>query len=166
MRFIHLILTLLILTTTQLSYADSSYNLHRVTPKLFTSGQPSEADFQALKERGVNVVINLRGPKEKIGFDEASTLKALKMQYIRFPISSDDDVNRANASRLHAVLQRYQNDTVLVHCSSSNRAGALFALIAATDLYTSNKQAIQIGEAAGMTDLKATVIKLLEAPES
>src|SRR6185436_9529487 len=47
---------------------------------IYLAGQPSAADFQEFKNRGVKSVLNLR-TKEELDFDEAKTLKSLGLEY-------------------------------------------------------------------------------------
>ncbi len=129
--------------------------------RLVTAAQPNANDLSALAKAGVSVVIDLRGDKEDRGFDEAATNQQLGLQYIKMPINGADDITFAKASELDQLLQQHREHTVLLHCASSNRVGALLALRAAQQGATRD-QALAIGRAGGMKSLESKVQTLLE----
>ena len=77
-------------------------------PGITTSGQPREADLEALSERGVVTVIDLRGENEDRGFDEQHAVEALGMKYVSLPVVGPDAVNFDNAAALDALLKRWK----------------------------------------------------------
>jgi hypothetical protein len=62
---------------------------------------------------------------------------------------------------LDTVLGKISNEKVLIHCSSSNRVGALMALRAAWMQNVPTADAIKLGESYGLTKLLPDVRKLL-----
>lgn len=129
--------------------------------RLVTAAQPNANDLSALAKAGVTVVIDLRGDKEDRGFDETATNQQLGLQYIKMPINGADDITFAKAAELDQLLQQHREHTVLLHCASSNRVGALLALRAAQQGVTRD-QALAIGRASGMKSLESKVQTLLE----
>ncbi|MCF3971901.1 fused DSP-PTPase phosphatase/NAD kinase-like protein, partial [Pseudomonas aeruginosa] len=89
-----------------------------------TGGQPTLEELKRLKDDGVRTVIDLRGPQEDRGYDEAREVEALGMSYIALPISGKEDISAEKAQALHALLQGREGE-VLLHCASGNRVGAL-----------------------------------------
>ncbi len=130
------------------------------TETLMTGGQPSLADLAVLKERGITTVINLRGLDEKLGFDEAAELEKLGMSYVQIPMSSAKDLTKENAIKLDAALKDIKG-TALVHCASSNRVGALFALREFQINGKSAEEAMAFGKTAGMKSLASDIKKIL-----
>ena len=130
-------------------------------PGITTSGQPREADLEALSERGVVTVIDLRGENEDRGFDEQHAVEALGMKYVSLPVVGPDAVNFDNAAALDALLKE-SDGPVLLHCASSNRAGALLSLRQSL-LGEDDEAAVSLGVAAGMSSpvLKERVESLL-----
>jgi len=126
-------------------------------PHLITSGQPSANDLTALAAAGVGVLIDLRGTQEDRGFDEVQAAQQLGLHYIGMPINGAADITFDNAQKLHQLLQQQGDKTVLLHCHSSNRVGALLAL-RAKQLGQSNEQALAVGKAAGLKSLEAAVL--------
>ena len=130
---------------------------------LHTGGQPTVEDLQRLKDEGVRTVIDLRGPQEARGYDEAGEAKALGLAYVTLPISGKDDINAENARALHALLQDREGG-VLLHCASGNRVGALLALGAAQVDGLPVDEAVALGRAAGLKSLQPVVVEQLAIP--
>lgn len=131
-------------------------------PGLHTGGQPTAEDLKRLKDEGVRTVIDLRGPQEARGYDEAGEAKALGLAYVALPISGKDDINAENARALHALLQDREGG-VLLHCASGNRVGALLALDAAAQ-GASREDALELGRQAGLKSLEPVVVEQLGKP--
>ncbi|WP_311239994.1 MULTISPECIES: sulfur transferase domain-containing protein [unclassified Xanthomonas] len=131
------------------------------TRNLISSGQPTQAHLRAAATQGVTTVIDLRAPEEPRGYDEIAAADALGLRYVRLPIRNADALTPEAARALQRVLNQQQQGTVLLHCASGNRAGALLALLAARE-GASPEQALQIGREAGMQpSLEAAVRKQL-----
>ncbi len=133
-----------------------------LSPQLLTGSQPSVTDLAALKAAGVTTVINLRGTGEDAGYDEAAEAARLGLHYVTIPVAGAADVTAANAAKLDQAL-RASTGTALVHCASSNRAGALLALRSAAS-GQSVEDAVAFGKTAGMTSLESVVRERLQAP--
>lgn len=132
-------------------------------PGLHTGGQPTLEELQRLKDDGVRTVIDLRGPQEDRGYDEAREVEALGMSYIALPISGKEDISAANAQALHALLQGREGG-VLLHCASGNRVGALLALGAAQLDGLPTDEALALGRSAGLKSLEPVVVEQLAKP--
>lgn len=129
---------------------------------LYASGQPSPTDLAALAAAGVRTVINLRGPDEAIGFDEAQAVQRLGMRYVTFPVSGPQDVTPEAAARFARELDRARTaGPTLIHCASANRVGALVALERGLVRGESHEEALCVGRAAGLTSLEPHVVGLL-----
>ena len=125
-----------------------------------SAGQPSADALKIFADSGYVAVVDLRGDTESRGFDVATTVKELGLDYISLPIVGQDAVNFDNAAKLDELLQRYDGP-VLLHCGSGNRVGALLALresLAGAD----DETALKLGQAAGLTRLEPVVKERLE----
>jgi len=125
-----------------------------------TAGQPSPEQLRAAREQGIKRVINLRPHSEPIGFDEAALAAELGLHYINLPIAGPGDLSAENVQRLDAALAD-AGGAVLVHCASSNRVGALFALRAQQLHGKSVEESLDIGRAAGLRAMEPIVRQLL-----
>ena len=125
-----------------------------------TAGQPDEASLKVFADSGYVAVIDLRTEGEDRGLDEPAAVEALGMDYINLPIGRDG-ITYANAKVLKDAIASY-DEPVLVHCGSSNRVGALFALQAFSETGDVDV-ALEAGRAAGMTRMEDTVRAVIEA---
>jgi uncharacterized protein (TIGR01244 family) len=151
------------------AYAQDSDIPNRAEPieGITTAGQPSAKALSELADQGYTTVIDLRGKEEDRGFDEAATVEGLGMKYIQLPISGADDISYDNANALDQILQDLHGPALL-HCSSSNRVGALLTLRAKLH-GEDDDSALALGEEAGLTRLKPAVEEVLSKsppPES
>lgn len=131
------------------------YNATFPRANLITGGQPTPAQLNALRLAGVNHVINLRSDEE-MDWDEASLVRSLGMRYYSIPIAGASGLTQDNAQALDTLLQTLEQDSVLLHCASGNRVGALIALSAAQH-GEPMEAAIEKGKRWGMTRLEALV---------
>lgn len=126
--------------------------------ELYLGGQPKEEQFAFLKQLGIKTVINLR-PKKELKFDEEKVAKIEGFSYINLPIKGEKDITFKNRDKLQQILTNAEKP-VFLHCSSSNRVGALLALIAAKK-GSSLEEALLYGRISGMTRLSKPVKKII-----
>lgn len=124
-----------------------------------TAGQPDAAALSVFAEQGYKTVIDIRTKPEDRGMDEATVIGDLGMEYIKFPIDKPESINFDNARELERLIAESQGP-VLVHCGSSNRVGALFALQKSDD-GADDEVALEYGREAGMTRLEGRVKEVL-----
>lgn len=136
---------------------------HEPRPGLLTGGQPSPADWTALKAQGVTMVVNLRPDAEMAGRNEAAEVAAAGMAYVGIPVAGADAIDADNARRLWTLL-KVNGAPVFVHCASGNRAGALLALGAAQSGGMAPEAALEFGRKAGLTGLEPVVRERLGLP--
>ncbi len=134
-------------------------NLKTPFVNVMTGGQPSLEDINKLKERGYSTVINMRTPEEEVSFDEASLVQELGMEYFSLPVGGLDEINLSTARRLDELLN--SGEKTFIHCASGNRVGAIFALRAFYLEGKTRDQALEIGDQAGLTRLRAQVEAML-----
>ena len=130
-----------------------------VPGKITSSGQPSEAALKVFADAGYEAVIDLRGPNEDRGYDEASAVEAAGLDYVSLPVLVSDGISYENARKLDALIDEYDGP-VLVHCGSGNRVGALLALSKSLD-GADAEEAIAYGRSAGLTRLESMTRKRL-----
>ena len=157
-----LVTAALVLALAASAVADETPWKYRFEPAdgITAAGQPNEAEFKELADDGYAAVIDLRTAGEDRGLDEETTVEELGMDYVELPIAGRDDINFENAKKLHQILSNY-DEPVLVHCGSSNRVGALFALRAKMN-GANDEDALAFGKSAGMSSLESTVKTRLE----
>lgn len=122
---------------------------------VYFAGQPSAEALRAAKARGIATVINFRSEpemKNRVAFDEAAIVHELGMNYVFLPITLDT-FSISQADELHEVL-KHTREPVLLHCASSNRVGAVWALYLVRHRDVPVEQAIAMGMSAGMRSEK------------
>ena len=85
------------------------------------------------------------------------------MTYVSLPIQGSADLTEEKARAFAAALDAAESP-VLVHCSSGNRVGGLFAMKAHYVDGLSPREALEVGKQAGVTRAEATVRERLGLP--
>lgn len=125
-----------------------------------TAGRPAPEHFALAKSRGVTRVINLCPPAEPCAYQEDQLVQQLGLEYVNIPVAGGGDLTADNARKLADALAGLQGKA-LVHCASSNRVGALFALKARHVDGKSVDEAMAIGRSAGLKAMEPIVQSLL-----
>lgn len=141
-------------------------NLLQPSDQLLTGGFVSPEALLQVKAAGITHIIDMLPAHEHGGFDEAAMAEELGLFYAHLPILGGQDLNRDNAEALDQLLAAAGDATVLVHCMSGNRVGALFALRAAWIQGMSVEQALTEGRRHGLTKLEPLVVQLLASGAS
>jgi uncharacterized protein (TIGR01244 family) len=102
-------------------------NYHLVRPGLATAGQPSDDALGKLKALGFKTVINLRRPGEHNAGAEEAAVRAQGLRYVAIPVDSAT-FGPAEVSAVRAVLDDESAAPVLLHCTTANRAAAVWGL--------------------------------------
>ena len=136
-------------------------NLMNPATGYVSGGQPDPTQLEAAAGAGVRRVINLRPPSEDAGYDEPAKAAALGLDYEVLAIAGAQDLSRANAERLDALLSAGGEKPTLIHCASGNRVGALMALRAAWLQGKSTEESLEIGRRWGLTKMEGAVRQIL-----
>jgi len=120
---------------------------------LYVAGQLGEADFEALKEAGVNTIINNRPDNEEAGqlsADEAAQLaKQNGIEYHHLPMANGQPLPENLVAEFKAIVAN-SNGSVLAHCRSGMRSSFIWALGAIPTGNVSVDQAIEAASSAGI----------------
>jgi len=135
-------------------------SIRHVDGNVFSGGQPTQAEFSKLRDNGIKTVINLRLPSET-DWDEQTLLSDLGINYINLPIDGAAGISEENARALMSLIDKNDDEPLIVHCGSGNRVGALIAIaeskINQSDIETSIKE----GKRWGLTSLETKVRETL-----
>ena len=138
-------------------------HLHVPRAGLVTGGQPQAGAWGDLHAAGVTRVISLLPAAELGSRNEAAEVRSNGMDYLQIGVEGPGDLTPANARLLWQSLKA-GSGTVLVHCASGNRAGALLALAAKQEGGMAPQAALEFGKAAGLTKLEPLVRERLDLP--
>lgn len=132
-----------------------------VNQDLLGAGQPTAADLLALQRRGYRSIVNLRHEAEP-GFwlEEGQHAKSLGLTYLHLPVNREQAVTVEVAKGVSHALSRLPTPVVL-HCASSNRVGAVVALIRRFVDSKPAGDALREGEKAGLRSLRPAVEEAL-----
>ena len=135
-------------------------NFKQPRPLLITGGQPEATAWKQLAEAGVKTVVNLRPDSELPGRNEAQEVKDADLTYINMPVEGPASLNKSLTDQLWQVLNGAEG-SVLVHCGTGNRCGAMLALTEAWYRQHDIEDAIAFGKQAGLTGMEPVVRELL-----
>ena len=118
-------------------------------PHLLTSGQPGPQQFQALKDAGVEVVLDIRDPMEPRPFDEPELVRELGMRYVNVSVRQGA-LDDATMEAILAELRSQEGHPVLLHCASANRVGGALIPYFILDQGMSEDAAIEAAMKVGL----------------
>jgi uncharacterized protein (TIGR01244 family) len=100
-----------------------------IAPGLAVGGQPTATGLAALKELGFRTVVSLR-PEPEGPADEPAVVEGQGLRFVRVPVTPDS-FGPADVDVVQKILEDPAAAPVLLHCASSNRVGAVWAVIQA-----------------------------------
>ena len=112
------------------------------------SGQPDLAIFPDLAERGYSTIINLRFEREHDAEAEREAADAAGLHYVNLPISRYA-LGLREAAQLKQAISSAPNGSILIHCGSGNRVGALWGLMQAYETGMELDEAIAYAQRSG-----------------
>lgn len=133
----------------------------QVADNLWVMGVPEAQDIAEFAEQGGDIVISLLSIEEMAGSKETQWTSELGIAFFHVPVDGAAGVSFANARMLDRLLLTHADKNILVHCASSNRVGALFALRAGWLDGHSTEEALEIGRQHGLTSLEEKVSQML-----
>ena len=110
----------------EITILDSAINLYRAGD-FYVSGQPDREVFKNLKDKGLDLVINIRTPEEmealekEKGFDEASFLDSLGIPYVMASIGGKTGYTVEAIEKINEAILGH-NGNIMIHCRSAGRA--------------------------------------------
>jgi len=104
------------------------YNYRRLTDRLATAGQPTEAELVAVAQAGYEVVVNLTVHDAEYSLpDERKNVEALGMRYVHIPVVWARPL-RSDLEHFFDVMDELSDKRVFVHCAANKRVSAFIAL--------------------------------------
>lgn len=128
--------------------------------EVYSAGQPTERQFSQLGQCGIATVVNLRPDGEMNDFDEALIASRLGITYVQIQIASKADLTLEKATALANTLNN-SPAPIFIHCAGGNRVGALLAVKAALVDGMTRDEALDLGDFAGLTELRDAVVAAL-----
>lgn len=95
------------------------FNYQRLDERLYTSGQPTPAEFKLIKDKGCAMVVNLSPQRSPNAVEnEKDIVEALGMKYLRLPLDFGNPGEEEYA-RFAAQLDAVHDGGVWVHCAAN-----------------------------------------------
>jgi len=102
------------------------FNYHKLSDRLITSGQPTELQFERLRDAGFEAVVNLLPSDSENSLDnEEAILNALGFTYSYIPVDFKRPTD-ADFESFCAVIEALGDKKTLVHCAANMRVSAFF----------------------------------------
>ncbi len=103
-------------------------NYHEYSSALMSSGQPTREQFPAIRDAGVEAIINLAPVTDPTALaDEQALVEGLGIAYTHIPVDWDHP-GQADYERFLVAMQAYRGKRMLVHCYAGSRASAFVYL--------------------------------------
>jgi len=131
----------------------SYYN--RVSPYIANAGLLQKGGLEDAKQLGFKLIVDLRKPDEKGVKREMAAAKELGIDYLNIPVASRAP-EWGQVDQLASVIGNTKNYPILIHCVSSNRSGAIWALYRAR-MGVPTEIAIQEGRCSGLESREQAV---------
>ncbi|MEE9333542.1 MAG: sulfur transferase domain-containing protein [Granulosicoccaceae bacterium] len=135
--------------------SQSIANYNRASPYIANAGLLHKNGLQEAKDLGFKSVLDLRGSDEDGVSEEAALAERIQITRIHLPVT-----DRAPTDAQVRTFAKLVEDTslypMLVHCVSSNRSGALWALYRAS-VGVDAETAVEEGRANGLGSREAAV---------
>jgi protein tyrosine/serine phosphatase len=98
-------------------------NLHRITPTLYRSEQPTALGFRNLEKMGIRTVINLRAFNSDDDEIEGTALRAERVRILTWNVGDDHVID------VMRMLRNADNGPFLIHCQhGADRTGLMSAM--------------------------------------
>jgi uncharacterized protein (TIGR01244 family) len=124
-------------------------NYRIVAPSVASAGRPTADGLQRLRALGFRTVIDLRTDAEEGVAEEEEIVREQGLRYARIPVTPAS-LRPADVEAVAKLIDDPSAGPVLLHCSSANRTGGVWAVIQATRRGTSLDEALEVGRKAGL----------------
>ncbi len=116
-------------------------NLGRIGDRLYRSGQPKGPGFDAIREMGVSIVVNLRDDSEK---DEQQKVESRGMRYVPIPWRGTAQADNRQVAQFLQLLRDNPDKKILVHCRrGAERTGVMVATYRIAEHGWTSEQALE-----------------------
>ena len=104
------------------------YRFRAIGERLGTAGQPTENQFQAVRQAGFEAVVNLALPTSDNALsNEGSIVTGLGMSYVHIPVDFKTPTSQ-DFQAFSRVMEAFENRRVFVHCAANKRVSAFVFL--------------------------------------
>ncbi|RYV00929.1 hypothetical protein SOPP22_19250 [Shewanella sp. OPT22] len=123
----------------------------------FSTGELTQNTYKLLGTKSHIAILDLLPIEQNTLESERQLAEIYQIYYENLPISGAKDVTFENAEKVKSFFLNHYNDTIVIHCRSANRNGAMMALAAFAFDDKNVDQAVSIGKNWGLKGLEDTV---------
>ncbi|HEY9738121.1 MAG TPA: protein tyrosine phosphatase family protein [Trichocoleus sp.] len=107
---------------------EAIYNFLTISDTLATAGQPTAAQFDAIREAGYTVVVNLALPTSSNALpNEQEIVESQGMMYVHIPVQWESPT-LDDLQQFFAAMGSSSGNRVFVHCAANMRVSAFVYL--------------------------------------
>ncbi len=111
-----------------MSALEAIYNFLPLSDSIATAGQPTEAQFSAVKAAGYEVIVNLALPESTNALPhEQAIVESQGLKYVHIPVVWESPTME-DFQRFVTVLDTHSDQKVFVHCAANMRVSAFIYL--------------------------------------
>ena|SRR5688500_16739899 len=107
-------------------------NFGKMDDRLFRGAQPEPGQYKALKELGINTVVDLRNDPTDY---EKREVEALGMKYVNIPMSGWKYAKDAQVEGFMAIMNDPSNGVIYVHCKAGKHRTGLVGAVYRMEKY-------------------------------
>ena len=123
-------------------------NVH-LCRNLFLAGQPTQGDIPIIKEKGIKRVVTLREEGE-VEWNERAAFEDAGLEFVQVPFRSPDSLTDDVFLRVRKLLQKSNKGSILLHCGSANRVGAVWLTYRVLDENVPLARAVEEAKKVGL----------------
>ena len=119
------------------------YNYRKLSERIATSGQPTEAELSTIAHAGYRLVVNLGLHEADYALtDERQAVTSRGLEYVHIPVQWEQPT-RGDLERFCCVIDAHRDVKVWVHCAANMRVSVFMALYRVNRLGWHLEEALQ-----------------------
>lgn len=119
----------------------SIYNFLKINDSIYTSGQPTEDEFEKISKSGIDTVINLGLSNQSYSLpNEDHVVKSLNMNYFHIPVSFENPTSK-NYETFSKIMGNNNCRKILIHCAANKRVSIFVGIFLVKEHSWTNDEA-------------------------
>lgn len=152
-----------VLFASGLAAQDPLPNFNLVNDQILRGGQPSDAGFKKLAQRGVKTVVDLRSLDEHSIPHEKQIVEADGMRFVSIPMKGIGAPTLEQVSKALSVLEDNSSWPVFVHCRrGSDRTGTVLACYRIAHDHWKNEKALEEAKTYGLSSFERAMRSFIQ----
>jgi uncharacterized protein (TIGR01244 family) len=98
----------------------------QIAPNVLLAGQPEPEDWEALRQRGYRLIVNMRSDAERAAAQSAAA-RAADLDYVHLPLPAYE-LEAEHLAEFSDVIAQHQNKPMVIHCRTASRVALVWML--------------------------------------